>query len=174
MSRPEAGKARDYIGRNLHQQAAMGIPEPTLPGEFPLTSAVPLIVLDTNVVLDWLVFGDRFAAPLGRAIGERRVQWVATASMREEFVQVLAKPELVRNAGLNPAPLTVWDALALQWPAPTECATRCRDATDQMFIDLALAARARWLVTRDRALLDLAKQASIAGTYILRPREWIA
>jgi predicted nucleic acid-binding protein len=46
---------------------------------------------------------------------------------------------------------------------------RCRDADDQVFIDLALVHRARWLLTRDKALLALARRARPLGTEILRP-----
>ena len=46
---------------------------------------------------------------------------------------------------------------------------RCSDADDQMFIDLALAAGAQWLFTRDRALLRLARRASERGVVVLRP-----
>jgi predicted nucleic acid-binding protein len=35
----------------------------------------------------------------------------------------------------------------------------CRDPDDQKFLESALAARAEFLVTKDRALLDLARRA---------------
>jgi len=51
---------------------------------------------------------------------------------------------------------------------------RCRDPDDQMFIDLALSARAQWLVTRDRALLVLARRARLRGVTVIRPVDWPA
>ena len=49
---------------------------------------------------------------------------------------------------------------------------RCRDPDDQKFIDLAVAAGARWLFTRDRALLALRKAAAGRGVTVLRPVDW--
>jgi predicted nucleic acid-binding protein len=39
-----------------------------------------------------------------------------------------------------------------------------------VFIDLALAHRARWLLTRDKALLSLARPARVLGVEILKPQ----
>ena len=43
------------------------------------------MVLDTNAVLDWLVFADPRIAALAAAIKGRRIDWFATAGMRAEF-----------------------------------------------------------------------------------------
>jgi len=48
----------------------------------------------------------------------------------------------------------------------------CRDPDDQMFIDLAVEAKARWLISRDRAVLALAKRARAFGVEILTPEAW--
>jgi predicted nucleic acid-binding protein len=50
----------------------------------------------------------------------------------------------------------------------------CRDPDDQMFLDLALAAGARWLVSRDRALLHLRRRAQSHGLAIVTPEQWQA
>jgi predicted nucleic acid-binding protein len=44
--------------------------------------------------------------------------------------------------------------------SPAECSSlpRCADPADQIFLEAALAARADFLVTRDRALLELARR----------------
>jgi len=49
---------------------------------------------------------------------------------------------------------------------------RCTDRDDQMFIDLALACGARWLLSRDRAVLKLGKRARLLGLDILTPAVW--
>ena len=46
---------------------------------------------------------------------------------------------------------------------------RCRDRDDQKFLEAALAARAGFLVTKDRALLDLARR--VAPFRIVSPGE---
>jgi uncharacterized protein len=40
------------------------------------------------------------------------------------------------------------------------CATKCRDASDQMFLDLALSGRADLLISSDQDLLTMAGQTA--------------
>ena len=75
--------------------------------------------------------------------------------------------------------------LAAQWcrwvhllpdadPRWTQARFRCTDADDQKFIDLAIEHRARWLVSRDRAVLKLARRAAPLGLGIVTPARWHA
>ena len=57
------------------------------------------------------------------------------------------------------------------YPAPAPRLT-CSDPDDQVFIDAALAHGARWLATRDRALLKLRRKALARGLGIVRPGDW--
>lgn len=132
----------------------------------------PIVVLDTNAVLDWLVFGDPGMGALSQAVRAREVRWAATTSMRDELGQVLGRPALATRAATRPDALAAWDALADVQPEPPTQPWRCRDADDQVFLDLALAVRACWLVTRDRALLELARKTALAGTHIIKPSDW--
>ena len=43
------------------------------------------LVLDTNVVLDWLLFDNPSAMLLAATITQRQVRWIATAAMRGEL-----------------------------------------------------------------------------------------
>ncbi|MEQ1660178.1 MAG: PIN domain-containing protein, partial [Hylemonella sp.] len=54
-----------------------------------------MIVLDTNIVLDLLVFDDPATPPLKDALAARRLQWIATPAMRVELARVLAYPHIV-------------------------------------------------------------------------------
>jgi len=49
---------------------------------------------------------------------------------------------------------------------------RCSDGDDQKFIDLAVASGAIWLISRDRAVLRLARRASAFGLAIVTPERW--
>lgn len=143
----------------------------TPPGEPSLTAA-PCAVLDTNVVLDWLLFEDPSMAGLAAALAQRRSCWVATRQMRDEFSHVLASG-LAAARGRDPAPLlAAWDRHVTLVPTAARHTLRCRDGDDQMFVDLALAAGARWLVSRDRAVLALRRRADALGLKILRPADW--
>jgi uncharacterized protein len=132
------------------------------------------VVIDTNVVLDWLVFADRQVQALHAAVEAGQVMWWACDPMRAELAHMLAHRDLQRWAPDAAAALATFDRLAraVPTPAPAGPALRCRDSDDQVFIDLAVAQRARWLVTRDRALLSLARRAQVHGVQITVPRRW--
>jgi putative PIN family toxin of toxin-antitoxin system len=143
-------------------------------GELPLTLALPLVVMDTNVVLDWLLFKEPSVVALVTAVADGRVAWVATASMRAELAHVLGRGlAAVRQANVA-AILAQWDARAVLRPDAIAHRLICTDPDDQKFIDLALASRARWLVSRDRAVLRLARRAAPLGLTIVGPSAWRA
>lgn len=169
-SRANAGKARDYIGCHPPQQAAVIDPAQEPLSELSLTSETPRVVLDTNVVLDWLLFDEPAAAALARAIIMGRLRWVVTAPMREELAHVLARGLAAARGTEASALLATWDRHAALHPEPpSHRLLRVTDPDDQKFVDLALCVRARWLVSRDRAVLKLARRAALAGTAIVTP-----
>ena len=71
------------------------------------------LVIDTNIVLDLLVFRDPAAAPLSEALGARRLAWLATDAMREELARVLGYPHLAarlaRDGGSAEGVLALFD-----------------------------------------------------------------
>jgi uncharacterized protein len=131
------------------------------------------VVIDTNVLLDWLVFEDPAVERLAAALQAGRVQWVATQAMLDELAGVLLKPALQARTPINPA----IDAAVSRWcqvvDAPALPAVlMCTDADDQKFIDLALARSTPWLLSRDKALLALARRARSRGVIVCRPADW--
>jgi predicted nucleic acid-binding protein len=140
----------------------------------PANRTRPGVVLDTQVVLDWLVFGDAAVAPLALAVQRGDVRWIATAPMHAELMHVLGRgvaADWRPDAGEVSRRFLRWSERCE--PAPRAApALRCRDPDDQMFIDLAAAAAARWLFTRDHALLALRRPARAHGVTVLRPADW--
>ena len=136
------------------------------------------MVLDTNVVLDWLLFDEPLCRPLARQVESGALRWLATAAMRDELTQVLRRPMLQRWKPDCVHLLSVFDSCAGLVAVSDQSAApgtlRCRDGDDQKFLDLAHSAGARWLISRDRALLDLAKRARPLGFEILTPALWSA
>jgi predicted nucleic acid-binding protein len=131
----------------------------------------PALVLDTNVVLDWLVFAEPSCAAVGDAVVAGRVRWIACARMRDELAEVLARG-LAARRGVDPAALlAAWDRHATPLDTPPGQPLACTDPDDQVFIDLAIAHRAV-LLTRDRALLALARRAAPRGVLITPPGRW--
>lgn len=132
-------------------------------------------MLDTNVVLDWLVFRNpAVVASLEPALVSGRWRWHATRAMRIELEHVLAYPDVARwqvdRADVFAA-CTRWALLAPTPSPPLSPPLRCTDPDDQMFIDLALQLGAT-LLSRDRAVLKLARRASAHGIRILVPERW--
>lgn len=131
------------------------------------------VVVDTQIALDLWVFRDPRADPLARALAAGRCQWAATAPMRAELAHVLQRPPLARW-GVDPATaLASFDRWAVIAPTPpTQWLLRCRDGSDQKFLDLALRLRAACLLTLDRDLLVVARRAARLGLLVTRPQDW--
>lgn len=136
----------------------------------------PIVILDTNVVLDWLVFRNPVCAALAAAIVAGKLRWIATRAMRDELAHVLARGHLDVWA---PDPASLWahwdlHCTEMATPAPTgpSARLRCSDPDDQKFIDLAVACRARWLLSNDRAVLKLARRLRKQDVDALAPDRW--
>lgn len=134
----------------------------------PLTS----LVLDTNAALDGLVFDNPGMRPLMVHLRAGTLRWLATPAMRLELAQVLRRPMLVKHVRDGEYTLAQFDSLVRMRPESTAQSAPsllCRDADDQVFIELALRERAKWLVTRDRDLLCLAPRARRVQLTIATP-----
>lgn len=113
------------------------------------------LVLDTNVVLDLVVFEDAGVRALRAAIERAEVTVYTSIECLDEFRRVLAYPKIARQDAFER-----YAAWAQCVPLPPHAADarlpRCDDPDDQKFLALALAAGAELLLTRDKALLALA------------------
>ena len=144
---------------------------------------VTRLVLDTNVWLDWLVFDDPQIAPLRTAQAAGGVQIVIDASCTEELRRVLnynlrktvLAPEVQAQALAQCLRIAV-PVESLDFGAPALVPLPvCRDKDDQKFLELARAARADTLLTKDRALLELARRKyAHVGFRIMTPAAYLA
>jgi putative PIN family toxin of toxin-antitoxin system len=134
---------------------------------------LPLAVIDTNVVLDMLLFDDARSKWLRHALDAQHLAWVCTAPMLAELADVLTRPFVAARGGLAEAVLAQAQAMCRLQPAEPRTglprAPRCADPDDQKFIDLAWTAQAQWLFSRDRALLDLARPSRPRGLTVCTP-----
>jgi len=134
------------------------------------------LVLDTNAVLDWLVFGDRPAQAVGKAIACGELRWLVTPRMLAELGTVLARPLARRWERARELALTIEVSTLAKICAEPPVAQHltCRDVADQVFIDLAHAHRPALLLTRDRELLRLRRRAGDDGVQIDTTAAWLA
>ena len=136
----------------------------------------PRVVLDTNVVLDWLLFGNPSGAALGQAIASGALHWIATAAMKDELAHVIARGAFDHRQPDWAALWAAWDRHCRDVPAPTTALTvpRCIDGDDQKFIDLAAGHPGALLLSRDRAVLKLARRLLPFGVRVATPAAWLA
>jgi putative PIN family toxin of toxin-antitoxin system len=124
------------------------------------------IILDTNIVLDLLVFADIATIPLRDALQAGRLQWIATAPMRDELARVLAYPQIVKRLqfyGLSAEQvLQARDVLVQTVEVAPKASVTCKDPDDQKFIDLAVAQRCL-VLSKDQAVLCMAKRLLALG-----------
>ncbi len=140
-----------------------------------MDTQAPKIVIDTQVVLDWLVFADARVATLAAAVEAGRLRWIGRPAMLAELLHVLSRgvaaawqPDLARIEAAFARHCQMIEAE----PAPAVRLV-CRDPDDQKFIDLALGEHAQWLLSRDKAVLALRKRALTSGLIIATPEEWL-
>jgi predicted nucleic acid-binding protein len=141
----------------------------------------PRVVLDTQVCLDLWLFDDPHAAALRDALAAGTLQGMRDAGSRAEWRRVLRYPALALDAARCAALERVYDErlapFAPDDPAarPEPPLPRCADPDDQPFLELAWASGARALLTRDAALLRLARRVARQGRFaILTPTAFAA
>lgn len=128
-----------------------------------------LLVLDTNIVLDLLVFADPSVQALHQALEARSVLWLATAPMRSELERVLGYAHIA--ARTRAADCTATEVLAHfqrlseRAEAAAPASVRCSDRDDQIFVDLALAHGA-CLLSKDHAVLRLRRPLERMGAQV--------
>jgi putative PIN family toxin of toxin-antitoxin system len=128
------------------------------------------VVIDTNIALDLLVFDNPDCLPLADALAASQLRWLATAAMRSELARVLGYPliaaRLARRNLAAEAVLAAFDQrVHLVAEAPPRAPCVCKDPDDQVFIDLAVARRAR-LLSKDQAVLTMRKRLAAQGVVV--------
>ena len=143
-----------------------------------MTSSAPLLrlVLDTNTVLALWMFRD----PALEFLRLRAEAGALTLLTRDDAVEELNRVLAYRQFALDETTRTTLLAdylrRATHSPAPEAGAAplpACRDADDQKFLEIARDGAAEALLTRDKALLRLARHRQIRECYaILTPEAW--
>ena len=118
------------------------------------------VVLDTNIVLSALVFGGGNSARVRRAWQAGAFTPLVSTATAQELVCVLAYPKFRLNAADQEELLADYlpYTTTVRIPDPPPTAPECRDPFDVMFLHLAVAGKAKVLVTGDHDLLALAGQ----------------
>jgi putative PIN family toxin of toxin-antitoxin system len=136
------------------------------------------VVIDTNVCLDLFVFRDARWAGLLAALKDRTIHAVTRPDCRMEWLLVLEYPHLPLDPAGRGRAAEEFDALiaclALDARQDGIKLPVCKDPDDQKFLELAYHADAELLITKDKALLKLARKTARAGLFAIMPPEaWI-
>ena len=130
------------------------------------------LVLDTNVWLDWLVFNDAGLAPVQSLVNDGKAEIIIDADCDAELVRVLDYPlqKWTLDAAAQAACIQRFRSIARLVSTPSVAALpQCRDPDDQKFLVLAAGTNAWCLLTKDRALLKLAKARYRLPFHIVTP-----
>ncbi|MGO4703761.1 PIN domain-containing protein [Dyella sp. 2RAB6] len=137
------------------------------------------VVLDTNVCLDLFVFRDPAVARLARALADGGAEAVTDSACREEWCRVLTYSQLALDEAAQQAAMAEHDRWVRcpqqAWAAPAGIRLpRCADPDDQKFLELALAAGAGWLLSKDKEVLRLGRRTVRDGLFaIMTPADWL-
>ena len=134
------------------------------------------LILDTNVVLDWLVFADPLLQPFQSAVSNQRVVLLTHPIALNELQRVLNYPNLKLSAEVAAQVMASYASHTVAATVPEGFSNdywllphgfpRCSDADDQIFLALAYHGNAV-LVSRDHAVLKLKKRAVKFGVSII-------
>lgn len=118
------------------------------------------VVLDTNVVLSALLFGDGAAGRVRRAWQQGAFLPLASTTTVQELIRVLAYPKFRLSHAEQEELLADYLPYikTVRIPRPPPQVPKCRDAQDEPFMHLAVAGRAQVLVSGDRDLLAIAAE----------------
>lgn len=137
------------------------------------------VVLDTNVCLDLFVFRDPRWTELLAALKSGAVLAVTRPDCRMEWLLVLDYPHLPLDDASRARAIVDFDSLidcsVPDMPSSEVRLPVCSDPDDQKFLELARDAGADVLITKDKALLKLARKIAKADLFIIMPPDaWAA
>ncbi|MFZ6747676.1 putative toxin-antitoxin system toxin component, PIN family [Undibacterium sp. Ren11W] len=136
-----------------------------------------LVVIDTNVCLDLFVFNDPRWVPLLEGLKNGNIKAVTRADCHNEWLAVLEYPHLPIKTEHKKNIIDMFDKF-IQVVAPPEKSVllpRCSDKDDQKFLEIARDTNAKVLITKDKALLKLARKIQILASYsILTPEKFLS
>jgi uncharacterized protein len=115
------------------------------------------VVFDTNTVLSALLFVNGRLVPLRTAWQSGELTPLLCAQTVEELLRVLAYPKFKLTSEECDellADYLPYGEVVAPWQT-RPAVPKCRDEKDQIFLELAAAGSAQWLVTGDQDLLDV-------------------
>ena len=146
--------------------------------------STPRWILDTNVVIDWLMFQDPYMNPLRERVIDGRLVVLTHQPARDELKRVLAYRQLKLDEHRQQEIYAQYCRMTTEVALPPGATLknlmmpggfpRCRDRDDEHFIALAFHQKTDALVSRDNAVFGLKARAEKFGVTILNVQQAIA
>jgi len=117
----------------------------------------PHLVLDTNVILDLLVFKDPSTEPIRLLLDAQQVDAVRTPTSMTELIDVIRRPAFKLSEEEQETIIEAWESNSrlLETTAMERAPFTCRDPDDQVFLDMAYSIRPALLLSKDLRVLEL-------------------
>jgi predicted nucleic acid-binding protein len=128
----------------------------------------PRLILDTNVILDLLVFKDPSAEPIRLLLDTNQVDAVRTPASMAELIDVIGRPTFKLSPEEQEIILQKWESSTrlLENTSIERAPFTCRDPDDQVFLDMAYSLRPALLLSKDLRVLELRASAKRHGIEI--------
>jgi putative PIN family toxin of toxin-antitoxin system len=135
----------------------------------------PRLVLDTNVILDLLVFKDPSTEPIRLMLDAKLVDAVRSEASMLELVDVIQRPIFKLSQQEQEMILQAWEGVTrlLENTAIESAPFICRDLDDQIFLDMAYSIRPAVLFSKDLRVLELRVSAKGHGVEITNQYDYL-
>ena len=135
----------------------------------------PRLVLDTNVILDLLMFKDPSTEPLRLMLDAKTVDAVRSEASMLELIDVIQRPIFKLSQQEQDSILQAWASVTrlLENTAIESAPFICRDLDDQIFLDMAYSIRPAVLFSKDLRLLELRVSAKGHGVEITNQYDYL-
>ena len=133
----------------------------------------PRLILDTNVILDLLVFKDPSAETIRLLLDAKQVDAVRTPASMAELIDVIGRPAFKLSREDQASVVQAWETSSrlLENTAIAPAPFNCRDLDDQVFINMAYSLRPALLLSKDLRVLELQAIAKQHGVDISQDYE---
>ena len=135
--------------------------------ERPLSA--PSCVLDTNVVLDILLFTDKNTESIQKSLASGQLLALGHYDTLYEFADVISRSQFKLTESQIKEKLHAW--IKLHWlikePLPTE--GYCKDHDDDKFFNLAHLCSAKYLISKDKKVPKANGKAKRFGCIVIKP-----
>ena len=119
---------------------------------------VPVVVIDTNVLLDIFFWRDPKSAFLSELLHRQRIIAVHAPDTIFELAGVLSRDHFHLNVDEQYAIIRAWSGYSTCINITKTSTVRCKDSDDQKFLDLCTTCGADVLITKDKLLRKAAKR----------------